>query len=390
MTELILGAAMGLAFDELRKAVQELKDNTDKYETILNRLASTLKDLDPVVRDIEKLNKALKRPEEEIRMFTARLEKGEKLIRKCSETECCSCWKKTNYMEELKDLENSLSTFFQTIVPAQLYRDNMKIIDGMNQVNQKLDEISLHLSNDRARSPSQTSSNDVGKISDVQSQNNAPNDVERTSNIQPRNDAPNDVGRISNVQPQSNAPSDVLRMSNVQPRNNAPNDVGRMSNVQPQNNAPNDVGRKLDDQPQSFKNLELLGWSTPQNSPNDVGRMSNVQPRNSAPNDVGRMSLVQPQNNAPSDVGRMSHVQPRNNAPSDVGRMSHVQPRNNAPTDTQQDDLVVRVPKRRENYIIPLIVSSHQLEFLEELDSLRENDDEEFPGWEVFSCGEEA
>ncbi|KAA8547232.1 hypothetical protein F0562_003904 [Nyssa sinensis] len=132
-------AALGAAFTELAKAVEDVKDKAVKFKSILKRLASTLKSIEPVFAEIERLNRVLDRPEEETEMFTDRLIDAKKLVRQCSKIRWWNYCMKPFYAKKLIELEDSLVKFFQIDVQARLSIDSRNILARVNEINVKLD-----------------------------------------------------------------------------------------------------------------------------------------------------------------------------------------------------------------------------------------------------------
>ncbi|XP_059623799.1 probable disease resistance protein At5g66900 [Cornus florida] len=138
---LVGGAALGAAFGELLKAVVDVKDKAITFKSNLDRLESRLNSLEPIVREIGKLDRELDISPEETKMFTDRLKEAAKLVRKCSQTKCLKFFKRPSYSKKLLEFEDLLVKFFQTDVQAMQTRDSRKTLAKVNEIDGKLDRI---------------------------------------------------------------------------------------------------------------------------------------------------------------------------------------------------------------------------------------------------------
>lgn len=93
--ELIAGAALGTVFGEFVNAVSKVKNNAAMFRSKLEDLEATLHTLAPVIEEIERLNTELNRADKkETEAIMRLIEKGKKLVSKCSNVECWNCVKK--------------------------------------------------------------------------------------------------------------------------------------------------------------------------------------------------------------------------------------------------------------------------------------------------------
>ncbi|KAL7193207.1 hypothetical protein ACSBR2_024923 [Camellia fascicularis] len=135
------GAALGAAFGELLKVVEDVAMKAVYFKSILKRIESILNHITPTIEEIVNLNKVLDRSEEETAMFTDQLRDAKKLVRSCAKVGWWNYCAKPFYSSKLLDFEESLVKFFQIEVQAMQLRDSMRILDKVNEVGSKLDRI---------------------------------------------------------------------------------------------------------------------------------------------------------------------------------------------------------------------------------------------------------
>ncbi|KAL2337589.1 hypothetical protein Fmac_012035 [Flemingia macrophylla] len=122
------GAALGAAFGELLNTVLEWKNNAIMFKSTLVNLQSILKELDPIIKEIAQQNNDLGRPKEELESLISEMEKGSKLISKCSQIHKLNYFAKLRYQKKLKALLDSLHMFFMVRMLAQLVRDQKETL----------------------------------------------------------------------------------------------------------------------------------------------------------------------------------------------------------------------------------------------------------------------
>lgn len=131
---------MGPVFDLLLKAVVNVGVNIYTFRSKFCSLQQTLRKIEPVFADIERLNEALDGRDEEIEMFKKLLMKGEELVRKCSKIKCCDP-RKWNYSRKLTKMENSLVKLCEIHGLIQVVRDSKLILIEVSENGKKLEEI---------------------------------------------------------------------------------------------------------------------------------------------------------------------------------------------------------------------------------------------------------
>ena len=120
---MIIDSVVGAAIEGLLDTVLEIKDKAVKFRPTLERLETTLKTLKPLINQIQGFDKQLDRPKEETERLIKQMEKGKKLVVKCSKVQWWDCWHKANYQEELEELYNSICDFFKLELQAINSRD---------------------------------------------------------------------------------------------------------------------------------------------------------------------------------------------------------------------------------------------------------------------------
>ncbi|KAF5958207.1 hypothetical protein HYC85_005432 [Camellia sinensis] len=135
------GAALGAAFGELLKVVEDVAIKAVYFKSIVKRIESILNQITPTIEEIKNLNRVLDRSEKETAMFTDQLRDAKRLVRSCAKVKWWNYCAKPCYSNRLLDFEESLVRFFQIEVQAMQLRDGMKILMQVNEVGSKLDRI---------------------------------------------------------------------------------------------------------------------------------------------------------------------------------------------------------------------------------------------------------
>jgi hypothetical protein len=92
----------------LHDSVKEVVSKARMFKPVLKRLNSTLDRIAPIVNDIEQLNKQLDRPEAETKSLIEDMEKGAKLVRKCSKIRWWNYCFKAYYSDQLCELDGAI------------------------------------------------------------------------------------------------------------------------------------------------------------------------------------------------------------------------------------------------------------------------------------------
>lgn len=144
------GAGLGEVFERLFRAVLGISQKLTTFSSSLNSLKSTLASLKPIVDDLEKLNMALDRPQQETDLFIHRLREGERLVAKGSKMKSWELYKKYSYSKKISDLEDSIMGFFGVDVQALLVRDTKQVLVELHDVDKKVDKVLAALKNSAA------------------------------------------------------------------------------------------------------------------------------------------------------------------------------------------------------------------------------------------------
>lgn len=145
MGELVGGAALGAVFGELLKTVVEWKNNTIMFKSTLAKLKSILEELDPIIKEIAQENNDLGRPKEELEGLISEMEKGSKLISKCSQIHRLNYFARLRYQKKLKALLDSLHTFITMKLLAHLVRDQKETLLNLRRITSDLMEYTKSL-----------------------------------------------------------------------------------------------------------------------------------------------------------------------------------------------------------------------------------------------------
>ncbi|CAB4317852.1 unnamed protein product [Prunus armeniaca] len=115
---LVVGSALGAAFEILFSAVLKAKSTANMFQTNLGNLNATLDSLKPVIIQLESANRLVPL-EKSLENFTTKMEEGKKLV-----DECCEVWridliKQHKYTGKIEALDDSLHRLL-SILSVQL------------------------------------------------------------------------------------------------------------------------------------------------------------------------------------------------------------------------------------------------------------------------------
>ncbi|KAK7331130.1 hypothetical protein VNO77_25344 [Canavalia gladiata] len=135
-------ALVGELVSELLSEITEKKDRAVKFGSNLERLASTLKSIEPIIRQIDGLNKRLDRPAEETQQLIDQIKKGKKLVGECSKVQWWNCCYMANYQEELEALDESIFRFFTVDMQTGMGRNNgLETLILVNEIREEIQSI---------------------------------------------------------------------------------------------------------------------------------------------------------------------------------------------------------------------------------------------------------
>ncbi|KAK7861302.1 putative disease resistance protein [Quercus suber] len=108
------------------------------FKSILKSLKHNLDLIDPVVKDITRLNKILDDREEETKSLIEDMRKAKEHIGMLDNQELDSSFEK-----ELAELNESIVTFFQLHIPAQNRRDILQILEKQNFLCKRMESLAI-------------------------------------------------------------------------------------------------------------------------------------------------------------------------------------------------------------------------------------------------------
>lgn len=95
--DLVAGGALGVPFSALYDVIKEVVVKTRMFKPLLVDLVSTIETLKPLIEEMEKSNKVLDHPENELIGFKVHMQKGARLIHNCSEVRWWNICKTIKY-----------------------------------------------------------------------------------------------------------------------------------------------------------------------------------------------------------------------------------------------------------------------------------------------------
>ncbi|KAM7251907.1 hypothetical protein ACFE04_023790 [Oxalis oulophora] len=123
MGDLVGGALLGTAFGILSDAIVDAVKTVSSFNSNFKNMKNILKQIQPIIEEIVKLNVALGISEDETSGFAKSLKEGAKIVRKCAKVGKCNLVKRYKYSTKLKDLETLLNSMFTVVMQAQAARD---------------------------------------------------------------------------------------------------------------------------------------------------------------------------------------------------------------------------------------------------------------------------
>ncbi|KAB1201833.1 hypothetical protein CJ030_MR8G004369 [Morella rubra] len=122
MAEALGSAVLGTAVSKLWDTVEDVIKTIPSFKDELKSLQSTLAKLKPVIEQIERSHRELRRPEEEIEGLIKQINKGEDHVRKCSTLRRWNYYKRYSYTKKLHALDQEIIRFFQLDAIALSWR----------------------------------------------------------------------------------------------------------------------------------------------------------------------------------------------------------------------------------------------------------------------------
>nr|POE67357.1 protein da1-related 5 [Quercus suber] len=133
----VVGAAFGEVFAILHDTVKNVVGQAIVFKSNLEDLKSTLDGVAPLVREIRELSLALNRPEKDTKILIEQMDKGTKLVLKCSKIKRWSwnyCFKAYSYAGKLKELNGAIEKFCRVNLIVQNTRTGLESLTKLNLV----------------------------------------------------------------------------------------------------------------------------------------------------------------------------------------------------------------------------------------------------------------
>ncbi|XP_030967699.1 probable disease resistance protein At5g66900 isoform X1 [Quercus lobata] len=133
----VVGAAFGEGFAILHDTVKNVVGQAIVFKSNLEDLKSTLDGVAPVVREIKELSLALNRPETDTKVLIEQMDKGTKLVLKCSKIKRWSwnyCFRAYYYAGKLKELNDAIEKFCRVNLIVQNTRTGLETLTKLNLV----------------------------------------------------------------------------------------------------------------------------------------------------------------------------------------------------------------------------------------------------------------
>ncbi|KAF3958543.1 hypothetical protein CMV_016564 [Castanea mollissima] len=133
----VVGAAFGEVLAILHDAVKNVVGQAIVFKSNPEDLKSTLDGVAPVVREIRELSLALNRPKKDTKVLIEQMDKGTKLVLKCSKIKRWSwnyCFKAYSYAGKLKELNDAIEKFCRVNLIVQNTRTGLETLTKLNLV----------------------------------------------------------------------------------------------------------------------------------------------------------------------------------------------------------------------------------------------------------------
>ncbi|KAJ4963261.1 hypothetical protein NE237_023200 [Protea cynaroides] len=143
---LLLGAAVGAVAGEVLHALLEAKDKVVNFREDFERLEKTLKRLLPMFEEGRKLDLELNDRElKGLGDLIMKLQKGKKLIQKCSKVSKINFIQKIRYSSKISSLDEAISSFCQRELQVDNWRDVKLLRLDFQRLSVKVDVVTSHL-----------------------------------------------------------------------------------------------------------------------------------------------------------------------------------------------------------------------------------------------------
>ncbi|CAB4317858.1 unnamed protein product [Prunus armeniaca] len=127
---LVVGSALGAAFEILFSAVLKAKSTAKMFQTHLGNLNATLDSLKPVIIQLESANRLVPL-EKSLENFTTKMEEGKKLVEECFDVGMWNCIKQREYKDKILALDGSLQRLL-SILTVQLVSHQAMLLNRID------------------------------------------------------------------------------------------------------------------------------------------------------------------------------------------------------------------------------------------------------------------
>lgn len=175
----VAGSAMGVPFTALYEVIKDVVVTTKMFKPLVEELKSKIVALKPLIDEMDRCNIALQRSEDELRDFKMQMEKGPKLIRKCSNLSLWKTYKKYKYSNQLLELQSSLQNLL-FILTVQQARDGKQSLVAMKTIGMVVNRVDENV--EALKQQEMTVTNELRNL------RNAVQSIENTGEVQNRID----------------------------------------------------------------------------------------------------------------------------------------------------------------------------------------------------------
>ncbi|XP_048132900.1 cysteine-rich receptor-like protein kinase 44 isoform X7 [Rhodamnia argentea] len=135
------GAAVGAAFGELLGLVKHLVKTVAAFRGQLKKIRTTLRDIEPIIKDIDKYNRLLKRGPKEMAPIKDLLEEGKALVDKCSKIQALDLGTRYTHSKKLTYFNAAVVEKFQLYIPLLNARDGKEVLVDVKEIRGEVKEV---------------------------------------------------------------------------------------------------------------------------------------------------------------------------------------------------------------------------------------------------------
>ncbi|KAI3437396.1 uncharacterized protein J3R85_005377 [Psidium guajava] len=141
----VAGAAVGAAFNELFSLVNHLMKTVAAFRGQLKKIQTTLGNIEPIIKDIDKFNNRLDRSPEEMAPIKVLLEEGQGLVSKCLKIHKLNLCKKYRHSRKLAHFNAALLERFQLYISLLNARDKKEVLADVKEIGGSVKEVKEQL-----------------------------------------------------------------------------------------------------------------------------------------------------------------------------------------------------------------------------------------------------